>query len=127
MLDAAALAERGAFVDHSGARMLMVNASGLREAEDIITMIAHFEGLIRHEPQQSVRVEMLVAGLPFDRRSAAAIKGVSVRVQPRIRASRLVGVPGLQRVLLQALNQLARRERPRFDLEQVKDWLATQS
>jgi len=71
---------------------------------------------------------MLVTGLHFDRRSAAAIKGVFVRVQPWIRASCLVGVTGLHRVLLQVLNQVARRERPLFDtLEQAKDWLATQS
>jgi len=128
MLEAAALEARGAFVDHRGARMLLVDASGLREANDINAMIARFEGLIRQEPNGSVRVVMLVAGFQFDRRSAAAIKGVFVRVQPWIRASCLVGVTGLHRVLLQVLNQVARRERPLFDtLDQAKDWLATQS
>jgi hypothetical protein len=127
MLDAVALETRGAFVEHRGVRMLVVDATSLREFDDISAMIGRFEGLIRSEPHGSVRVVMHVAGLLFDRRSASAIKGVFVRVQPWIRASCLVGVTGLQRVLLQVLNQVAKRERPLFDtLEQAKDWLATQ-
>ena len=127
MLDAAALETRGAFVEHQGVRMLVVDATNLREFDDFIAMIGRFEGLIRGEPQGSVRVVMHVAGLHFDRRSVSAIKGVFVRVQPWIRASCLVGVTGLQRVLLQVLNQVAKRERPLFDtLDQAKDWLATQ-
>jgi hypothetical protein len=70
---------------------------------------------------------MQVKGLHFDRKSAAAIKGVFVRVQPWIKASCLVGVSGLQKVLLQVLNQVAKRERPLFDsLDQAKEWLASQ-
>lgn len=127
MLDAAALAARGAFMEHRGVRMLVVDATNLREFDDINAMIGRFESLIRGEPERSVRVVMLVAGLHYDRKSVGAIKGVFVRVQPWIRASCLVGVTGLQKVLLQVLNQVARRERPLFDtLEQAQDWLATQ-
>ncbi len=127
MLDAAALAARGAFVEHRGVRMLVVDATDLRESDDINAMIGRFESLIRGEPERSVRVVMLVRGLHYDRKSVGAIKGVFVRVQPWIRASCLVGVSGLQKVLLQVLNQVAKRERPLFDtLEQAKDWLATQ-
>ena len=127
MLDQAALQARGAFVEHRGVRMLVVDATNLREFEEINTMIGRFEGLIRSEPAGSVRVVMQVAGLQFDRRSVSVIKGVFVRVQPWIRASCLVGVTGLQRVLLQVLNQVAKRERPLFDtLDLAKDWLATQ-
>lgn len=127
MLDAAALAARGAFVEHRGVRMLVVDATDLREFDDFSAMIGRFESLIRGEPEHSVRVVMLVAGLHFDRKSVGAIKCVFVRVQPWIRASCLVGVSGLQKVLLQVLNQVAKRERPLFNtLEQAKDWLATQ-
>jgi hypothetical protein len=127
MLDAAALEKRGAFVEHRGVRMLLVDATNLRELDDFVAMIGRFEGLIRGEPEGSVRVVMHVAGLHFDRHSASAIKGVFVRVQPWIRASCLVGVTGLQKVLLQVLNQVAKRQRPLFDtVEQAKDWLATQ-
>lgn len=127
MLDAAALAARGAFVEHRGARILVVDATNLREFDDINAMIGRFEALIKGEPERSVRIVMMVAGFHFDRRSAAAVKGVFVRVQPWIRASCLVGVTGLQKVLLAVLNQVAKRQRPTFDtLEQAKDWLATQ-
>jgi hypothetical protein len=127
MLDAAALALRGAFVEHRGVRVLVADASALREPMDISTLITHVEDLIHPEPKGTVRIVMVVRGLHFDRRSAAAIKGVFARVQPWIRASCLVGVTGIQRVLLQVINQVARRERPLFDtVEDAKDWLASQ-
>jgi hypothetical protein len=127
MPDASALSARSGFVEHRGARLLVVDASDLRAAADIQALIAHTEALIRGEPAGSVRIAMIVRGFSFDRRSAAAIKGVFARVQPWIRASSLVGVAGLQRVLLQVLNQVARRERGLFDtLDAAKDWLAGQ-
>lgn len=126
MLDAAALEARGAFVEHRGVRMLLVDAEGIRELEDLMAMIGRFESLIVAEPKATVRIVMQVKGLHFDRGSALAIKGVFVRVQPWIKASCLVGVSGLQKVLVRVLNQVAKRQRPLFDsLDDAKDWLAT--
>ena len=128
MLDPAAIAARGTFVVHRGMRMLVVDASHLADVADIEAMVRHIEPLIQAEPRGSVRIVMQVTGLRFSRQSAAVIKGVFVRVQPWIRASCLVGVTGLHRVLLQVLNQVARRERPLFDaLTDALDWLATQA
>jgi hypothetical protein len=127
MLDASALSTRSGFVDHRGTRLLIVDASGLRAAADIQSLIVHTEALIRAEPQGSVRIGMVVRGFHFDRQTAAAVKGVFARAQPWVKASALVGVAGLQRVLLQVLNQVARRERGLFDtLDAAKDWLAGQ-
>ncbi len=128
MLDPSALSARSGFVDHGGVRLLVVDASDLRSSGDIQDLIVHTESLIRAEPPASVRVVMIVRGFSFDRQSAAAVKGVFARVQPWIRASALVGVAGLQKVLLQVLNQVARRERGLFDtLDAAKDWLVRQA
>lgn len=128
MLDPTALSTRSGFVEHGGTRLLVVDASGLRTAGDIQDLIVHTESLIRAEPPASVRIAMVVRGFSFDRQSAAAVKGVFARVQPWIRASALVGVAGLQKVLLQVLNQVARRERGLFDtLDAAKDWLVRQA
>jgi len=127
MLDAAALALRRAFVEHGGVRVLVADASALREPTDISTLITHVENLIQPEPKGTVWIVMIVRGLHFGRRSAAAIKRVFARVQPWIRASCPVGVTGLQRVLRQVINQIARRECPLFDtVEDAKGWLASQ-
>jgi len=117
---------RAGFVEHRGVRLLIADASDLRDPEDINAILQHVEALIRPEAPGTVRIAMIVHRLSFDRRSAAAIKGVFVRVQPWIRASCLIGVTGLHRVLLQVLNRVARRERPLFDtVDQARDWLAT--
>ncbi len=128
MLDPSALSARSGFVDHGGVRLLVVDASDLRSPGDIQDLIVHTESLIHAEAPGSVRVVMVVRGFSFDRQSAAAVKGVFARVQPWIRASALVGVAGLQKVLLQVLNQVARRERGLFDtLDAAKDWLVRQA
>lgn len=127
MLDFDELHRRGHFVEHRGTRMLLVDGSELRTAEDIDALAGHVGPLITGEPLGSVRIMINVTGLHFDRRSIVGIKKIFANSQPWIRASCLVGVAGLQRVLLQILNQVAKRERPLFEtVEQAKDWLATQ-
>jgi hypothetical protein len=121
------LHRRGHFVEYRGVRMLVVDGSELRTAEDIDALAGHVGPLIQGEPKGSVRIVLDVTGLRFDRRSVTSIKKIFVDSQPWIRASSLVGVSGLQRVLLQILNQVAKRERPLFDtVDAAKDWLATQ-
>jgi hypothetical protein len=127
MLDFDELHRRGHFVEYRGVRMLLVDGSELRTAEDIDALAGHVGPLITAEPKASVRILLNVTGLRFDRKSIVGIKRIFVDSQPWIRASCLVGVAGLQRVLLQILNQVAKRERPLFDtVEQAKEWLATQ-
>jgi hypothetical protein len=127
MLDFDELHRRGHFVEYRGVRMLLVDGSELRSADDIDALAAHVGPLIQGEPQGSVRIALNVSGLRFDRQSIVSIKKIFADSQPWIRASSLVGVAGLQRVLLQILNQVAKRERPLFDtVDAAKDWLATQ-
>ncbi len=127
MLDFDELHRRGHFVEYRGVRMLLVDGSELRSADDIDALAAHVGPLIQGEPKGSVRIALNVSGLRFDRQSIVSIKKIFADSQPWIRASSLVGVAGLQRVLLQILNQVAKRERPLFDtVDAAKDWLATQ-
>lgn len=127
MLDFDELHRRGHFVEYRGVRILVVDGSDLRTTEDIDALAGHVGPLIRGEAQGTVRIVLNVSGLRFDRQSIVSIKKIFVDSQPWIRASSLVGVAGLQRVLLQILNQVAKRERPLFDtVDAAKDWLATQ-
>jgi hypothetical protein len=70
------------------------------------------------------------SGLVDHRRTRVLVVEASdlARVRPWIRASSLVGVAGLQKVLLQVLNQVARLKRGLFDsLDAAKNWLAGQA
>jgi hypothetical protein len=127
MLEFDELHRRAHFVEYRGARMLLVDASDLKSVEEIDAMVTHIEPLIRGEAPGTVRIMLDVSRLRFDRQSIVSIKRVFVDAQPWIRASCMVGVAGLQRVLLQILNQVAKRERPLFDtVAEAQDWLATQ-
>jgi hypothetical protein len=127
MLEFDDLHRRGHFIEYRGTRIMLIDASQLKTPEDIQSLIDHIEPLLQAEPKASVRLALDVTGLRFDRQSVIAIKRVFREAQPWIRASCMIGVSGLQRVLLSILNQVARRERPLFDtVDAAKDWLATQ-
>ncbi len=127
MLDADSLARRGSFVTHRGVRLLVADASGLKGAEELAQIIGHVERLITGEPAGTVRIVIDVRHLVFDRASVGAVKGIFSRMQPYVRHTALIGVTGLLGILLQAINSVARRERPIFDaLEPALDWLAEQ-
>lgn len=128
MLEFDDLHRRGHFIEYRGARMMLVDASQLQTPEAIQSLIDHIEPLLHAEPKGSVRLALNVTGLRFDRHSVVAIKRVFVTAQPWIRASCMIGVAGLQRVLLSILNQVAKRERPLFDtVDAAKEWLSTQT
>jgi len=127
MLDAENLARRGSFVNHRGVRILVADASGLRGAEELAQIIGRVESMITGEPPGSVRIVIDVRQLVFDRASVGAVKGIFSRMQPYVRHTALIGVTGLLGILLQAINSVARRERPIFEsLDPALDWLASQ-
>ena len=124
MLSDDELAARVRFDEHRGVRVLIVDASAIRDAGDLALVVARATGMVQREPQRSVRSVMLVRDMQFHRSALPLLKDTFLRLQPQMCASCLVGVDGLQRVVLQILNRLTARERPAFDsLEDALDWL----
>jgi hypothetical protein len=127
MLSEDELASRVRFGEHRGVRVLIGDASAITDAGDLALVIARAAGLVQREPERSVRIVMIVRDMQFHRSTLPLIKDTFLRLQPQVRASCLVGVGGLQRVVLQVLNRLTARERPVFDtVDEALAWLAAQ-
>ncbi len=120
-------AERTRWVEHKGVRILFYDFSGLEDTEEGLRVIAASKGRTGEQALQSVRTLVDVKGSRFDARILRALQDLARANKPYVLASAVVGVSGLQRVILAAVSRVTRRKFATFDaVDAAKDWLAEQ-
>ena len=119
--------ERIKFVLHHGVRLLLIDFSGFA-ATEVIDLIRQARKVISSEPEQSVLLATVITNTHFSREVTNAVRGYVDNNRPYVRASAVVGVTGLQEIIINAMKAEAGREIAVFDdLEKAKDWLLTVS
>jgi len=90
-------------------------------------VIAASKGRAVDQPPHSVRTLVDVRGSHFDARITRALQDLARDNKPQVLASAVVGVSGLQRVILAAVSRVTRRKFATFDtVDAAKDWLVEQ-
>lgn len=116
--------ERLRFIEHGGRRILYFDFRDVRDPAALLPLIDQAKAIVAREPPLSVLTLTNVAGLHFNSESVGAFKAMVEHNRPYIRASAVVGLTGLHRVIYTAVVRLARRQIPIFDDEQAaKEWL----
>jgi hypothetical protein len=83
--------------------------------------------LIATRPEKSVRVLTNVIGTELSRTTSQIIKDFATQNKPYVKASAVVGVEGLKKIIYNAVQTVSGRHISSFDtMEQAKDWLAAQ-
>jgi hypothetical protein len=119
--------ERINFVLHHGARLLIFDLSGCGSSE-VLELIKKAGRVIQAEPENSVLLATLTVNTHFSREVMSELRTYVDNNRPYVRASAVVGVSGLQEIVINALKAEAGREIAVFDdLEKAKDWLVTVS
>lgn len=119
--------ERTRFVEHRGAEILLYDFAGLDDVEEGLRVVQAARPRILGRPPGSVRTLVNVRDARFDTRIARALQDLARHNKPFVLASAVVGLAGLQRVILQAVMRATGRTFATFDdVEQAKDWLAAQ-
>jgi hypothetical protein len=117
------VSERIKFVLHHGVRLLLIDFSDCAAAE-VVELIKQAKKVIRSEPEQSVLLATVITNTHFSREVTNAVRAYVDNNRPYVRASAVVGVTGLQGIIINALKAEAGREIAVFDdLEKAKDWL----
>lgn len=115
------------FTEHAGARILYFDFRDVDKPETLLPLIEDAKALVRREAPKSVLTLTNVAGLRFSGETVAAFKAMVEHNRPYIRASAVVGLSGLHRVIYVAVQRLAGRQIPTFeDEESARAWLVTQ-
>jgi hypothetical protein len=114
------------FISHKGKRMLYIDASGCKAVE-LAAVCDRAKQQIGKEPQASLLILTNVTGTEISKETSAIIKDLTTFNKPFVKASAVVGVEGLKKIIYNAVMTFSGRTIASKDtLDQAKDWLAAQ-
>jgi stage II sporulation SpoAA-like protein len=113
-------------VTHKGKQIVVVDYGGLTATEYPAVMrraMAFIAGLGKGE----VLTATVVAGTRFGVGTTDDVKAYSAHIRPYVKASAVVGLSGLQKVIFATVRPFLSQNLQAFDdLEKAKEWLASQ-
>lgn len=124
---ATAPGDRTRFIDHRGHQILLYDFAEVEDVDLGLRIVQAARPKILGQPPKSVRTLVTVKNSRFDTRIAKAVQELARHNKPFVLASAIVGLSGLQRVILTAVMRATGRTFATFDhVEQAKDWLVAQ-
>jgi hypothetical protein len=118
--------ERVQFITCRGKRILLVDLTHTKP-EEALAVLAEAKKVIGAQPPQSILNLTDVSHLRYDVAVAQALKKLAVFNKPFVRASAVVGISGLMKIILDGVERFSDR---RFELfssrEQAQEWLVQQ-
>ena len=124
---ASAREPRCRFIEHRGKQILFHDLSNITNPADGFPVIAQSKAIMVRQPLASVLALTYVAHSRFNKEIVDALTEFVKHNKPYMKASAIVGLAGLQRVIYVTITQLTGRRLPTFDtIEAAKDWLVTQ-
>ena len=120
--------ERTRFIEHRGKRILLLDYSGVQNAEEALREIEHSKRVVAMQPPRSLLVMTVVRNARYNTAVLQGMKELAAHNAPYVKASALVGMGGLHRIAYQAVILFSRRKIQTFDTEaQALDWLVQQA
>jgi len=115
------------FEKHKGWDIMIVDLSRCENQEQGIAALEKGEQTIKNQAPKSVLLVTNVGDLRYDVNGVEAMKNYSNSITPYVKASTVIGVGGIKRVILRTITRLTGRNIMPFDnVEAAKDWLVDQ-
>ena len=115
--------------DYQGKKMFCLDLSDMNvgEKEEFKKLVVDAKQQIRLKPAKSALIITNVTNTGFDTEIAGIIKEYAQHNTPYVKASAVVGINGLGKIILNAIKILTKREFHLADtLKQAQDWLVKQ-
>ncbi len=120
--------ERTRFTEHKGRRILLLDYSGVRDAEMALREIETSKLVVAAQPPGSLLVMTVVRDARYNTAVIQAMKDLAAHNAPYVKASAVVGMGGLHRIAYQAVILFSKRKIQIFDDEAAAlDWLVSQT
>lgn len=116
--------ERAKFVEHKGQRIFSMDCTdaSLEEMNQIIEACARE---VRSLPEKSVFTLIVAGGSSFSGATISRLKGLARDNAPYVKASAIVGVTGLYKIVFNAVSIFSKRRFHLFDtVDEALDFLA---
>ena len=119
---------RTRFIEHAGRRILLLDFSGIVDAETAHAAIAEARAVVGREPADQCLLTLPnVTGAHFDSGVLKAIRELAEHNRPYVRAGAVVGLAGLMKVVYNTLIHLTGRNiKPFDDVDSAKTYLVAQ-
>jgi hypothetical protein len=114
------------FKEHKWRRILLIDFSNCTIDEALKTM-EEAEKIIRAQPKESLLILTDVTNARYNMEAVEKLKEFTKGNKPYVRASAVVGLDGIKRIIYDAVVMFSKRTFPIFeDIEKAKDWLIEQ-
>jgi hypothetical protein len=95
--------------------------------EDVFQVIGQAAPLIRTQPEKSVLILSDFTGSVHNAQLLSALREFTAGNAPHVKASAIIGMTGMKKVLYDTVMKFTGRNIPIFDdADQAKEWLVTQ-
>ncbi len=113
-------------VSHAGKTLIYLDFSDCKVAE-LPPIIEEAKRMIARQPKESALVLTNVTNTELSKDTSAIMKDFTLHNKPYVKASAVVGVEGLKKIIYNAVMAVSGRHISSFDtLEQAREWLASQ-
>ncbi len=114
-------------IEYQGKKMFCLSVAGLQLSEKklVAQLLDSAKKEIRKHPQKSLLVITDVTNTGYDTEVATMFKDYAAHNTPFVKASAVVGISGLQKIILRAIITLTGRDfYLAATIEEAKEWLA---
>jgi len=120
--------ERTQIIDYQGKKIFFMDFSHLKSNEEIKAVIQDSEKYIHSQPPKSVRSITSVEGMHFNAEIKEMFAEFLKGNKPHMKASAVIGVTGLIRIIYDAVMKLTGRDTHTFaTMDKAKAWLVAQN
>jgi hypothetical protein len=113
------------FIQFKGKEILFLNFSNCC-IEDWTKGIEEAKKIIKARPEKSLLILTDITNARFNEDISHIVKDFTAHNKPYVKASAVVGVVGLKKVLFETIMFFSKRKFHAFDtIEQAKEWLST--
>jgi hypothetical protein len=115
---------RTSFLSYKERRILEMDFTELKNAQDILDHIAEAKGFVATQPKNSLLVLLKVTNSTFNTAVVSALKDLADHDKPYVIASAIVGVEGLMSLILKTIAKATGRSFKLFNDDQsAMNWL----
>ncbi|MBN1779885.1 STAS/SEC14 domain-containing protein [bacterium] len=119
--------DRIRFFEHSGKKILLLDVSGMKPGESFIRFIDSAKQVIRTKPENSLLTLFDATDSYFNNATIDMLKEFTAGNKSYVRASAVVGITGLKKVMLNFISKFSSRTFKQSDTrEEAMDWLVQQ-
>ncbi len=122
--------ERVKWVTHKGKKILVIDYKDYQiekiKNDEYLKYLTEARKIINKQPLKSLLIITDITDAGFTKKSNDAMREFARKNTPYVKASAVVGVTGLKKVVITAIKVVTKRNLKIFDnIEDAKDWLVT--